>query len=447
MPVILRKGQARKRQPQQAVRIDWSNPITRGLVGVFNSASGLQSNNLILSSGTGTLDGISGNGRALATNANQESRYTTWRRLDASMTMAWLGDLIATPTADASLGGVTHNNTNAEPYVSIQIKRRNGTSDNLYLTWSFGSGTGNYRNLLTAGTAYTSNKNLLLIGSVSSGLQSLSVYQNNALVERVTAANADTINYGAGPRVEMGDSLNARNPNALHNLMLLWNRQLSVNEERALAANPWQIFEKTRREFIFSSSEIIATTLARDIVTGSSAAQKSAPGSATARDIVTASASASKGVTTTAAAIDVAQGNTTASKMMLDGATARDIVIGQSVAAPAGVIYGNAITRRIVISSAQCTKSVAAATSAKDYAISSSVSAKAASSSVISRSLARAVSFSAKNISSAFVGRNIIRGAASTGGAIVIPRVGISNVTGYVGISNTSGYVGITTIQ
>ena len=234
-------------QPQFATGIDWSNPITRGLTSAilpgirrFDAVTGLQ---LASSSGTNT-PAASVNGVVLQATASQSSIYATASpsQLTTSGSILWAGDLYASPSNDGCLGGITANNTNAAPYSTLELKRNNtgsGYTNEVYLAHSVGGSTAV---VLGANGGAPVGSGYCFIGIATSGSQILYVGKVGGASAVTSTAVAGSLTSSATSRLEVGDSLNARNPQSGCAVMMTWNRALSASEAASLSANPWQIF-------------------------------------------------------------------------------------------------------------------------------------------------------------------------------------------------------------
>ena len=239
MTVILRRPQI----TVPAVPIASRRWLSRGLSALVVPVGGVALdlvNKRLLTSGTST-NTVGKYGNAILTDANQESKWITYNKTHGSSTILWFGRLLGSASSNAGLFGVYHNSTNSNPYTSI-VFQRNPSVDKVALTWAYGASAGNWRSIPTTSSDITSGE-YIFIGTVTTGAQSLRVYNPFNYVEEVTASNADTLNFGSGAPLFVGDNLNARNPNAHTYLAAVFNVALSGVEQSALASNPWQLFE------------------------------------------------------------------------------------------------------------------------------------------------------------------------------------------------------------
>lgn len=191
------------------------------------------------SGGRGTLTNTDGVLRR-SFSSHQQAVYRTAReheRVNAGAIL-WAGNLLGTPTTAACLGGLTYASTNISPYAALQIKRRSVSSNNLILTHSVG---GSSQQIVS--TQLVSSGPVVLVGTAAGSAQALWVRDVlTGVVSVVRGTVAGSITSVAGALVEVGDSLNNRNPMAACELMALFNRPLSDSECLMLLANPYAVF-------------------------------------------------------------------------------------------------------------------------------------------------------------------------------------------------------------
>lgn len=205
-----------------------------------------------LSSVSGTPTKIVGNyGPALQLNAVQEAVYVraSPAQTSAQGSIVWAGTLTGSPTTAAGLGGTTFAATNTAPFIGIEIKRRSsaGAGDNLMMSYSYGASSGNVENLLSAGTYTTGD--VVVVGVFTSGRQHL-VVKSSAGVAITSNTRAGSLSYGTTPRIEIGDSLNSRNPTADCALLALSAQAWSVELAIQVACDVWGMLFAPRRILI-----------------------------------------------------------------------------------------------------------------------------------------------------------------------------------------------------
>ena len=235
----------RTSQPQEIAQIDWSNPITRGLVSAilpYIKRDAVLQAFIPSSSGTTSTQATS-SGFALTTAGLNSSIYTTATATQrvSEGTLLWLGDTYAAPSGSACLGGVTYDSSNSYPYVCIEFKRNpsGGEANTLGLTCSNGSMYA-YNHQPMAGR--------LLIGVNRPGYQAFWVGRVGAVSLEQQNTFSGSLASTATSRIEVGGSLNSRSPDASCTVMALWNRALSDAEIRSVSQNPWQIFRPLTKQ-------------------------------------------------------------------------------------------------------------------------------------------------------------------------------------------------------
>lgn len=238
-------------KPDFPVEIDWNNPDTRGLIVLVNNGVDMLSG-VMLSPINGATPTIGKLGRESQINASNSAYKAASPVTPSTASILWFGEFLSAPSTDASLGGITNNNTNAAPYVAVEIKRQNLTANSVYLTWADTATT--FKIIETPGISATGIHTL--IGSVSSSAQ-------NFLVDGVnySAAIATTISYGTGPILEVGDSLNARNPAAACSILAIWNRPLSSSAMARINKNPLALLRPKQRSLYLAVSGGTSLTL------------------------------------------------------------------------------------------------------------------------------------------------------------------------------------------
>lgn len=227
MPRILRTPWTS--QPQVPVRIDWSNPMTKGLIDVMIAAN-LRSVKGVVATTSGTVtSGVGSYGRLRKTPSggdNKDIYAGAWSRIPAPLTLVAMYRIVA-----------------ATSYTRI--------AGNLY-TSSYGYGLGpsttNFRAIVSR-----SGVNTILTGAPISSARKVDAL----IVDTTNCYLYENGRLTAGPTVHggmatpTGDfSIGAENSptiaptdEAEYYLTGLWNRCLSASEVKSLSDNPWQIFE------------------------------------------------------------------------------------------------------------------------------------------------------------------------------------------------------------
>lgn len=231
------------------------NPLLRGCTSLFALQYGESHpfdlvNNLLLTSITATPTTQSSPvGKALRTAANQASQWAVApvRMQSTSGSIMWFGQFLGAPSNDGCLGGITHNSTNASPFVSLELKRL--SDGRVFLGTNNGA---NQRTLNSVGTLTTGV--IAVIGTRIPGDQRL--YMSG--FAPVSAVDAGSIGYGTSPRIEIGDSLNGRNPNSECWMMATWNRAISEAEANTIIADPIALLRNkpSRRAYSIPSGSV-----------------------------------------------------------------------------------------------------------------------------------------------------------------------------------------------
>lgn len=186
-------------------------------------------------------------GPQLKFDASQEAIYSTATALQkgsgAAASIVWVGELFAAPDAYASLGGITYDAANNNPYVFLEVKR-NFASNNLFLSHSVGGSAAN----ITNSGVYTTGW-VVIVAAVTSGRQVM--YSRSATVrERVSGTTSGSMSSTATSRLEIGESLNARNPQAACAMQAMSFVAWSDEQLLAILNDPWGqiIAPRTRKQ-------------------------------------------------------------------------------------------------------------------------------------------------------------------------------------------------------
>lgn len=243
-------------QPQGAVEIDWSNPITRGLVSAVNIATGRdhKGNRISLISGasyTPTSDGIgilsNGSSSYGLMNINQKT-YSELTIVAVTIPVS-----LATSRTIVDVG----HSSNANPIFRITTGNTDSSKIRFWLRGDNGGGLNSFPD--STNTAFVVGKKSVLsfYAKGSSGKCYCYINGKKDVAGTTTIANTWTINrlsigvaYFGG---STGDFYNGNTP-----LALLYERELSGEEHRALSDNPWQIFKP--RSFLLVSPTIKTAT-------------------------------------------------------------------------------------------------------------------------------------------------------------------------------------------
>lgn len=235
----------RTTQPQEAVGIDWNNPLTSGLVFAYlpcataDAARGLQGD-------------FGGSGGALTPTPNGLSRAFNQDR-----TIIFPRDSVLEPTSVTVLAFVrsvyaqgsyarpfakTYSNGGASPYDSFGFEYNSGGGDPT--SARFVVSTGGSYTYVTVGVDTTNPQKIGL--SYEPGGSGLKAYRDGVLVTTDTGITG-SITYDASGTGDLivGGYSDSASGNWVGDVYcaFVWNRRLSDAEVAQWSANPWQLFE------------------------------------------------------------------------------------------------------------------------------------------------------------------------------------------------------------
>ena len=238
-------------QPQEAVGVDWDNPITRGILVTFNNHAG---SGLVDAAGSGekltqtanTDFAPTSHGDGFRTNAVSENarlaNAPTRLRPSTQGSILWVGEFLGAANPGSLLFGINFAEFgDTAPYVSLCLKR--GASGAQGDAMEFNADGSEIKT--RSGTTPATTGSYMFLGRTRSGRQEV---RRLGLDGSDYAASGTTsfasINYGSGPDICIGDplTLEARNANAICALAVMWDRFLSDEEAAKIFANPWQLF-------------------------------------------------------------------------------------------------------------------------------------------------------------------------------------------------------------
>lgn len=222
------------RQPQTLVGIDWSNPLTQGLVGVVRP----EFNREIFTGNVGTPQGgsnlsvvpdIQGRGlRAATTAATQGMDYPgTWPRINGNMSFLLVSRMYAAPVTNVRTAGTYAGSTSQSYGFSPTVANFRF----LYV------GAGNTLSVVTgAATDLAPHVHLLTVAGTSE-----TMFMDGRRITNVTGPGAITAHVAADFIIE-GDNAGGSSTTESVFLCAVWNRCLQDAEGTRISANPWQIF-------------------------------------------------------------------------------------------------------------------------------------------------------------------------------------------------------------
>ena len=231
-PAVLGVKSVRTQQPQQAVGIDWSNPITRGLVVSFSTPSGL-------------LDSVSNKSASIDSGFSYGAN-----RLGQAYRFNGVTD------------GITFSRSHSGAYSIFALAHPDGTSGTRNIC-SIGDGTSYAAQLRQDGSQWSfyhhsstdklaSEASGVTAGSVSAivatwdGVSTIRLYRDG--LQRGINATANSLRTVS--RFNIGqDNFGAKQAwLGGINIVVFWNRALSDAEIRSISAKPWQIFLPLNRQ-------------------------------------------------------------------------------------------------------------------------------------------------------------------------------------------------------
>jgi len=246
MAFITRKI-TRTSQPQELVGIDWSNPLTAGLVFATDEPSRLRDSvSGVFPSATvgGIGSAVTNYGKAI----DFSSDVFSYGNVDllAGVTNATF-QIIEIPNSTAQAAGIVnkrlaHNNNNSYSigynYVSNQFTVEIGSSLGTQSIIAYGF---NLASFSTSGNSIVTTIN----GTAAAG-QKVKLWNNGISVATVATLFDSAIGgffYGTTP-LELGRVNNGTYYYAGKVVLVrIWNRDISESEAKSLSDNPWQIFE------------------------------------------------------------------------------------------------------------------------------------------------------------------------------------------------------------
>lgn len=234
-------------KPGRGAVIDWSNPLSQGLVhyyplneGAGNVAYDLCRNLNLSAAGFGSNPVWSGGpkGSAIACvyqGAGFVAALPAAQQISWPITIAW-GFRLGTSYPDQYSGtfGIIINTTNASPYFVTSALPTTGTGTVVYAY----DQSGHEQNTGTMNWALGADH--VCSFSVKDGSQ-VGYFDGQQIVS-VTASGIGTPTYGSGASLAIGNfsGIN-RNSHTLYYWAAVWNRILDPSEHSALYSNPWQI--------------------------------------------------------------------------------------------------------------------------------------------------------------------------------------------------------------
>jgi hypothetical protein len=244
-------------QPQYATKIDWSNPITKGLV--ICTHAGTNFTELV----SGNFSTITSAKQTATKNGKAFSNISSNFSIDTKVTTSF-------PDPVTWVCGITPNSTGGGGFGRIFDKRSAGNGTQVELLYfnttlapEFNRGTS--QQTVRATTALTANVyTVVAVTSATFTGTNNAVYYNG--VNQLLAFNSggtvaiptNAASYVLGNRTD--DSL--RNFDGKISFAYRWNRVLSPAEIASISANPYQIFKSSNQSVYISRNKNLARSIA-----------------------------------------------------------------------------------------------------------------------------------------------------------------------------------------
>ena len=246
MSLLFRKPWTR--QPQGPVRIDWGNPLARGLLGAFLPASpinivdGVQLNKIGTFAVAPRYTGV-----AVSGGAYEYPAPVTAADLGAKFDLAVLSALTYTSQTVAENSNQTFFRGNGSSAPHWECGLNGGTfngPETKIGTYSYGPSTTGLSTLTPRITMLTAD------GTTAT------TYYDGAFVNSAAYTPPTYVYDAANHRALIFGSLNGSltQQNTRPTLGLFWNRALSAAEVKIISANPWQLFAPATRSYSLPSS-------------------------------------------------------------------------------------------------------------------------------------------------------------------------------------------------
>lgn len=246
------------RQPKQA-QIDWTNPLTRGLVVAYSGGREYVKNRVVRIN-TGTPPAVDAKGFVSDTLTYSGGGGSVWvdfgDAIGATGPMSYVTWLIDDGSTGAQASGVSYGDRATIKIDTLRFYTYNGSSWN---DCDIGGGT-----------------------YMGAGLYKLAAIHDGALNQGMgfwpggggyNSAACTARGGAAGQTLRLGaDSENGRSFGGTVPVLLAFNRALSVNEANALIANPWQVFKRPARVMALASSANVTVALTGVSATGAAGA-------------------------------------------------------------------------------------------------------------------------------------------------------------------------------
>lgn len=243
-------------QPQYPVQIDWSNPLTRGLVGLFDSVNSIDLVDNGFPSTNSVTQGVVSKGR-IANFSNSAQIYPHKPRYAVTGALT-----IFTPLVVTSLANYSGILSKSSDYSTFPFELRLGASPTTSEINFERGGGGTASAFKGSGSLISANPGVvqyLVVRCISGDINiAPDVFVNKAK----TTLGRNGYATITGTASDNGSALRVGNRfdtttylNGGIQYLGLWNRALSDSEILSLSDNPWQIFKsQSRRIFVASAA-------------------------------------------------------------------------------------------------------------------------------------------------------------------------------------------------
>ena len=236
------------RQPPVGFGVDWSNPLTRGLVFLYQPAASAAGLDLV----RGRKGSILGSKYPIV--GAVQGKTTQW---NGAGSIAFASDALLEPTSQMTMSAYLRVRASMPADTGILTKSYNNSDTPAYCLRGNYVGTLGGHNVAaifrqTGNTYWISHSSLILSAGGASlftgtlAASSISLYEFGNKV--ASTAGPSSIQYGGGNGLILSGTSDAAATGELTGdiyLAAIWNRALSAAEVARFAANPWQLFAPT----------------------------------------------------------------------------------------------------------------------------------------------------------------------------------------------------------
>ena len=251
-------------QPQYPVQIDWSNPLTQGLVGLFDSVNGIDLVDGGFPSTNSVTRGVISKGR-IANFSNSAQIYPHKPRYATTGALTIFTPLVVTSLANYS--GILSKSSN---YLTFPFELRLGSSPTTSeIDFQRGGGGVAASAFKGSGSLISANPGVVQYLAVRCISGDLNTAPDVFVNKTKTTLARNGYNIITGTAADNGSSLRVGNRfdtttylNGGIQYLGLWNRALSDSEILSLSDNPWQIFQaQSRRIFVASAGGDVSLSI------------------------------------------------------------------------------------------------------------------------------------------------------------------------------------------